>query len=678
MLSFPDIIKHTNETKAVVDTDFVRGGRRSVANLVQLYALNSVKDQLKQDVTIVRVTSLAVDYILTDINNVDSNLGWSIYNTGGGGIMINNSDDVPEGVDNLYFTAARQAVINESINNLSNAITDEANARIATDNSLQTDVGVLTTGLSDEVAARQYADSVLQDLIDDEVLNRQTAIANLLDGVATPGNTLQKLYNLILGSFTEIVVADITARDALNITHTPTNVFVQNDGDGNWALYKALTTGVAATYIKISDPDLLNAVMSASQIKASYESNPDTNAFTNALLTKLNSIASGATVNSTDAYLLSRSNHTGTQAASTITGLAAVATSGNKSDVGLGNVPNIDATNPANIYQSANYRFASDTEKASWNGKQDALTKATAAEINAGADASKYLTSDQLAASKYLTQDGNKLSATATGTNNYSAIIAPAITAYAIGQRFFITFTNANTGACTLNLNSLGAKNIYKNVNIALVSGDIVAGQTLLVSYDGTNFQVIGSLFPYTVDNLYETDSDVIAAITAAIYSPENNFKSALSSVLLNGKTFYQGKKYDDGTFLYEAVTNNTAKRIGSEAPFVEYAADATLPVAGATVSANGSTSTLNLTLNASTVKGALFYIRNIGSVAVKILQNASQKIYFRNASNTLQSSTTGVTGSVTLNEQYGSVTIECVATNIFVITQLAGTLTFV
>ena len=45
-----------------------------------------------------------------------------------------------------------------------------------------------------------------------------------------------------------------------------------------------------------------------------------------------------------------------------------------KSDVGLGNVPNTDATNPANITQSASYRFVTDTEKSTWNGKQNALT----------------------------------------------------------------------------------------------------------------------------------------------------------------------------------------------------------------------------------------------------------------------------------------------------------------
>lgn len=43
------------------------------------------------------------------------------------------------------------------------------------------------------------------------------------------------------------------------------------------------------------------------------------------------------------------------------------------SDVGLGNVPNVDATNPANIVQTSSYRFVTDAEKATYNSKQDAL-----------------------------------------------------------------------------------------------------------------------------------------------------------------------------------------------------------------------------------------------------------------------------------------------------------------
>jgi hypothetical protein len=59
-----------------------------------------------------------------------------------------------------------------------------------------------------------------------------------------------------------------------------------------------------------------------------------------AAATKLAGIGTGATANSSDATLLARANHTGTQAAGTITGLAAVATSGAYSSLsGLPTLP---------------------------------------------------------------------------------------------------------------------------------------------------------------------------------------------------------------------------------------------------------------------------------------------------------------------------------------------------
>ena len=119
------------------------------------------------------------------------------------------------------------------------------------------------------------------------------AKSDLLDNVATNGNTLKKLYTLILGSFSEAQVATIAERDAYEVV-SGNNIFVTNDGDGKWALYKATSHGINATYVKLSDPDLLNAVMSNSQIKTAYESNSDTNAFTNALLTKLDALDSSA------------------------------------------------------------------------------------------------------------------------------------------------------------------------------------------------------------------------------------------------------------------------------------------------------------------------------------------------------------------------------------------------
>jgi len=107
-------------------------------------------------------------------------------------------------------------------------------------------------------------------------------IEALKDGVTSDGDTLKKLYDLIVSRYSEITVANIADRDAYNITKLPTSVFVLDDGDSRWALYKATSTGTNASYIKLSDPDLLNSVMSASQIAAAYESVPDVNRFTNA------------------------------------------------------------------------------------------------------------------------------------------------------------------------------------------------------------------------------------------------------------------------------------------------------------------------------------------------------------------------------------------------------------
>lgn len=67
--------------------------------------------------------------------------------------------------------------------------------------------------------------------------------------------------------------------------------------------------------------------------------------------------------------------------------------------------------------------------------------------------------------------------------------LTPAITAYVTGQNFQFKATATNTGAATLNINSLGAKTIQKNL-AALVAGDITNGDIVEVVYDGTNFQM--------------------------------------------------------------------------------------------------------------------------------------------------------------------------------------------
>ena len=63
--------------------------------------------------------------------------------------------------------------------------------------------------------------------------------------------------------------------------------------------------------------------------------------------------------------------------------------------------------------------------------------------------------------------------------------------AYAKGQSIIVQVANTNTGATTINVNTLGAKAVTKNGNTALAAGNLVAGNDYLMVYDGTEFEVL-------------------------------------------------------------------------------------------------------------------------------------------------------------------------------------------
>ena len=88
-------------------------------------------------------------------------------------------------------------------------------------------------------------------------------------------------------------------------------------------------------------------------------------------------------------------------------------------------------------------------------------------------------------------QAGATTIATVSGTDTLTGTLTPALAAYATGNLFSFVAVATNTGATTINLNSLGAKSITKLGTTALVAGDIVSGQVHLIEYDGTRFQLI-------------------------------------------------------------------------------------------------------------------------------------------------------------------------------------------
>ncbi len=82
----------------------------------------------------------------------------------------------------------------------------------------------------------------------------------------------------------------------------------------------------------------------------------------------------------------------------------------------------------------------------------------------------------------------------AGSTDSYVITLAQPLTAYVTGQALMFKANTANTGACSINIDGLGAVALKKQYNNDLATGDILAGQIVHISYDGTNFQVTSDL----------------------------------------------------------------------------------------------------------------------------------------------------------------------------------------
>jgi hypothetical protein len=100
-------------------------------------------------------------------------------------------------------------------------------------------------------------------------------------------------------------------------------------------------------------------------------------------------------------------------------------------------------------------------------------------------------------------QDSKYQYLTVTGTDTIVASNPIGFTAYVAGQVFRFIPAGANTGAVTININSVGAKAITKNGTSPLVAGDIPANTIVTVVYDGTQFQLSGSASLLSSDNTW-------------------------------------------------------------------------------------------------------------------------------------------------------------------------------
>ena len=105
------------------------------------------------------------------------------------------------------------------------------------------------------------------------------------------------------------------------------------------------------------------------------------------------------------------------------------------------------------------------------------------------------------ATNKYISQLGYQraqeiYAASAAGSDTYAVTLSPVPAAYVTGMAVRFKADVRNTGACTLNVNGLGAVTIKKDTNQDLSDNDIKASQIIEVVYDGANFQLVSQPIP--------------------------------------------------------------------------------------------------------------------------------------------------------------------------------------
>lgn len=201
-------------------------------------------------------------------------------------------------------------------------------------------------------------------------------------------------------------------------------------------------------------------------------------------------------------------------------------------DIQTFDVPSVQATDPTSSSQVANKHYVdgvavAGAPNASTTVKgivQEATQAQVLAKTASGSTGAELYVSPSTLPSTLLSD----YKADTGAANAYVITPAPAITAYTVGQIFSFKAVNANTTASTLNVNGLGVKTIKNSLAGDLVANDILAGQIVVVEYDGTNFQMISPLGNQTAQAL--KSATTVVSVSAATAPSNTQVLTATSS----------------------------------------------------------------------------------------------------------------------------------------------------
>jgi len=130
---------------------------------------------------------------------------------------------------------------------------------------------------------------------------------------------------------------------------------------------------------------------------------------------------------------------------------------------------------------------------------------------------------------------------TSAGTDTVTATLSPAITAYVAGMMIVFRAGGTNTGAATLNINSVGAADIKKGAagTVALAAGDITTGGIYIVVYNGTtgDFELQNPKLP---DGFATTDSPQFTGIELGHASDTTITRASAGDIQVEGNRVFR------------------------------------------------------------------------------------------------------------------------------------------
>lgn len=224
------------------------------------------------------------------------------------------------------------------------------------------------------------------------------------------------------------------------------------------------------------------------------------------------------------------------------------------------------------------------------------------------------------------------------GTANTYVVNFPGsvTTSYTAGLLIQVAIANTNTGASTINVNSLGTKNIVNTNGSALVAGQLPANGIALLQYDGASFQLL---------------NDPSAGQVLPSPLPVSQGGTGISTVPTNGQLLIgNGTNYTaanltagSGALITNAAGSITIATTGATGlpTFVLVSATTVTAVSGAHYAlSNAAASTL--TLPATPSAGDLVWVTGANGLSTNIVNPGSEKIQ-------------GATGNYTLAYPYSS-----------------------